>query len=160
MLDKFSSFMSNLDKIRTCFCTKWTNLEKRSIVLLCETNLCFKYIFIKVLLIYNQRCSLKYINLHFNNLIVKLPHTMNHFTMIPGYSNGMHQKNTFFSYKFPLIIKILLDSQMYVITGVEFFSISLLISSVEIRNWKMSLLTPVSPTQITLQVKFLKNIVF
>ena len=52
------------------------------------------------------------------------------------------------SYQVSLIIKILLDSQMYVVIGVEFiFSISLLIWSVKIRNWKMSLLiSPVFPT--------------
>jgi len=36
----------------------------------------------------------------------------------------MYYKNFFFhfSYQFPLIIKILLDSQMYVVTGVKFIS--------------------------------------
>jgi len=48
-------------------------------------------------------------------------------------------------YQFPLIIKTLLGSQMYVVTSIEFiFSISLLISSIKIRNRKMSLLVPVS----------------
>jgi len=41
------------------------------------------------------------------------------------------------NYQFPIIIKILLDSQIYAVTGVEFiFSISLLISSVKIRTEK------------------------
>jgi len=68
-------------------------------------------------------------NLHFNNFNQITP-------ILPGQLNEMEyiRKMHFFyiSYQFPLIIKILLDSQMYVVTDVEFiFSISSLISCVK-----------------------------
>jgi len=50
------------------FCTKQTNFTKRSIIS-AKRKFVFKiYLFLKVLLIYTQRCTLKYINLHFNQI--------------------------------------------------------------------------------------------
>ena len=85
MLYKVSSLTSNLDKtrrIRPVFAR--TNFKKRHCSVLRSEYLYLKYIFIKVLLIYSQRCSLKMINLHFNNLIVKLSDTMNYPTPVQG----------------------------------------------------------------------------
>jgi len=54
-LGSFDVFLHEMNK----FCKKKH--------LLCKANV-FKYIVIKILLICSQRCSLKYINVYFNNL--------------------------------------------------------------------------------------------
>ena len=80
-LGLFDVFLHEMNK----FCKK-----KYCFVLQSEC-LCLKYIFIKVLLIYSQRYSLKYINFHFN-----LSQITPHLTLVTllrlrdSQSDGMH----------------------------------------------------------------------
>jgi len=125
--------ISKTKLIRRVFVRNGQILQKKHCALRSEC-LYLKYIFIKILLICSQKCSLKYINFYFNNF--------SRITLVQRLveSDGMTlEKCIFFhiSYQFPLIVKILLGIQMYVVTGIEFiFSslLSLLILSVKIRK--------------------------
>ena len=120
------SLMSNLENQARVFARSERILQKEASFCPAKRCLRLKYIFIKVLLICSQRCSLKYINLYFHQ-------SQSNYSGPRLNQTERIRRMHFFSYQFPFIIKILSSSQMYVVTGVEFiFPTSLSISSVKI----------------------------